>query len=1351
MKTHTNNFKNNLIKFGRDFNDLVTYNGTALSNEDLISFNISYKSSLMKSVMKELKIDTKLNLQRGGIINYQLGLKVGNSYEYIPYGNFIVEKVEEQKDKRSWLVTCYDKMLYTMVDYEPIREYQVTEDTTFEENKTYYQLTNNEYVEYDGDTTGNPHTLGLYEIKNIYPITIKEYLKKICNKLGIAFKDETFINYDKEITSERYVDESGSSLGYTFRDVLDDIAEVTGSNIIINSDDELELKYIENTAPLGTIYGNTTQTQTSGKNIFPIIANNEQQGVTLTYNESDGSYTLNGTATASYNFTLSNYSLKAGDYTIQCKYSGSLPSNSQALVQLYQASPYFNVIVSNNATNGAVTNATLSADGNVQVRIRIDNGFNYQNVKIFPMLVKGTYTTQTIGDFEKYTYGPTPNPYYPQPINVVTGGNVISVNNGDNLFDINWLSGEGITIEDGVVSATATTFRTTFSLNGAFIPNTNYGNQIAISVDGYTDAEQGTSSNNGLRFVINYTDGSTQNVLQFLNNDTTKTTKTAVSNASKMVKSLSIIYGNQPNNTWHLSNIMITYGNEVQPYKEYVGKSYEINLGKNLLTGFTKGIGLNATNGTQTTNTNAATTDYIPVDYVKNSCYYISGLVEGLYSWVGAYNSNKVFLGRISGTFRKATPLTATGFYNGTPQGTGDIVYLRVTQYVQSGGTGVIDDIDNAKIQLEVGAQQTSFSPYKTPIELCKINDYVDIIDKSSGINMFDLKSYLDSCNVTYTENSDGSITFSPTTYVYQHPFEFSSENTNVSLSGVITQGTIVNFKIKVLDSSNTVLGSLTNSVTKVENKNGCKLQFDWGTSGSVTLKNIMLNKGTTAFEYEPYGTNWYIKKSIGKVVLDGSENWGLTSSSVASGTKRFYYNDTQYFNDKNVSSNIVYCLSNMFKGIGWTSMYSTDTTTKYAVCLYCDNTGLGRINLRIEDTIASDVTTLKSWLGTNKPIVYYVLNTPTYTIITDTELVEQLDRLRMATSYGDNTNILISGSGERLTIDSDTFVSDYIDEEFFNDTNVTMGKKYGPINSLVFSRSADSDNIFRQDETSIEKDGLCELKISDNQLLNDNDRDNYIDDLFNYLNGLEYYLNDYDSRGILYYEVGDLYNAVIFGKAYRCIMFNDEVNRNPGVKESIYTEEPDANQSDYKKADTTDRKINQTTLIVNKQEGYIEGLVTKTNQLDTQSNNYYQELKGQFNDYTPLSRTVTIENSVQTLQTDTYTKTQIDTKLTDGSVTKVMTASGTYDINGMTYEKSKAQTKSIINEVGLGVKKTDGSEDYILFAGYVDNNNTQFSDFRGQTLVASENMLVRHYLVVGSKSRMEDYENGTGMFYIGG
>ena len=164
--------------------------------------------------------------------------------------------------------------------------------------------------------------------------------------------------------------------------------------------------------------------------------------------------------------------------------------------------------------------------------------------------------------------------------------------------------------------------------------------------------------------------------------------------------------------------------------------------------------------------------------------------------------------------------------------------------------------------------------------------------------------------------------------------------------------------------------------------------------------------------------------------------------------------------------------------------------------------------------------------------------------------------------------------------------------------------------------------------------------------------------------------------------------------------------------------------------------------------EDAIESTVSSVSELTTSTSNNLQELSQKLNDYTPSTKTARLEQSLTTLQTNTYTKTEINTKLTDGSVTKVQTVSGTFDENGMHYAKTNAPTNTTINEVGVGTKKTNSSE-YVLFAGYVDNNNTQYEKYKGQTIVASENMLVSNYLVIGEKSRLENYENGTGIFVL--
>ena len=171
---------------------------------------------------------------------------------------------------------------------------------------------------------------------------------------------------------------------------------------------------------------------------------------------------------------------------------------------------------------------------------------------------------------------------------------------------------------------------------------------------------------------------------------------------------------------------------------------------------------------------------------------------------------------------------------------------------------------------------------------------------------------------------------------------------------------------------------------------------------------------------------------------------------------------------------------------------------------------------------------------------------------------------------------------------------NDTIDEEHLKDVNVSFGEKFGKINSIVLSRSGESDNVYLRDEQSVIDNGLCELKIIDNQIMNFNNRSDYLPDILEKLNGLEYYLNDFTSTGITYYDVCDRYSVKVGDKTYSCVMFNDEINVTQGLEEIVYTEMPKETQTDYTKADKTDRKINQTYIIVDKQNQEIQALASK-------------------------------------------------------------------------------------------------------------------------------------------------------------
>lgn len=327
-------------------------------------------------------------------------------------------------------------------------------------------------------------------------------------------------------------------------------------------------------------------------------------------------------------------------------------------------------------------------------------------------------------------------------------------------------------------------------------------------------------------------------------------------------------------------------------------------------------------------------------------------------------------------------------------------------------------------------------------------------------------------------------------------------------------------------------------------------------------------------------------------------------------------------------------------------------------------------------------------------------------------------------------STICINESDNELEIRYINDTNDTIDEEYLKDINVKFGEKYGPVNSIVFSRSADSDSIFRKDDDSIELNGLCELKISDNQILNGNNRDDFIDGVFNELNGFEYYANDFSSTGITYYELCDRYNVVVENKTYSCVMFNDEILVTQGLVENVFTEIPEESETDYKKADKTDRRINQAYIIVDKVNQEISSVVASTKAMEQLVNQAGEQVEA-------LGTRLT-----QTEQGFNAQVTAIQEQLDEGA-SLVKTTSVTINNDGLTVATDTSEISTTMNNEEF--KITSGNETLAWF-GYDNTTNETKSEVN--------NLTVDKYFIVGNH-RVEAYENNgeahTGFFYIGG
>lgn len=165
------------------------------------------------------------------------------------------------------------------------------------------------------------------------------------------------------------------------------------------------------------------------------------------------------------------------------------------------------------------------------------------------------------------------------------------------------------------------------------------------------------------------------------------------------------------------------------------------------------------------------------------------------------------------------------------------------------------------------------------------------------------------------------------------------------------------------------------------------------------------------------------------------------------------------------------------------------------------------------------------------------------------------------------------------------------INDDILKNQNISFGEHFGPINTIVLSRSGESDNIYYPKTLP---QNPIEFKIVDNQLMNENNRDEFLPALYNQLNGIEYDI--YDTELVGWGDVKPL-QSVEFetgGNTYTSYIFNNEITLTDGYQQAIYNELPEETPTDYKAASKTDKTINQAYIIVRKNEAEIESLARK-------------------------------------------------------------------------------------------------------------------------------------------------------------
>jgi len=884
--------------------------------------------------------------------------------------------------------------------------------------------------------------------------------------------------------------------------------------------------------------------------------------------------------------------------------------------------------------------------------------------------INNVYKSESIELLGNTSQEGTPTPETPQDIHVVSGDNSIVVC-GKNLFNLaNYtIQGWDCYIEN---------------------PMKTEGSYVVSCVNDYPVANKGValgftntigSLDNG--YFCGYVLGASSKSVVHI------TTQVQANSKYLMIRS------SETTNIDRLNSmkIMLEKGNQATTYEEYKGASYPISLGvENLLN--VNDRTFSATGSDQYFLSNFAlepTKTYtLSFDYGTNSPTFSS---SGALVILKQDNNYASIVSTTDSSGKIIKTITNTS-----------LISLYVTNRLNGG------EINISHVQLELGSKANTYTPYgTTPIELCKIGTYQDKIDKSTGKNLFDDTFILGS--ITQTGQDDNNTTTRART-----GYMSLKENTTYSFSSTNSNIYYVPY---YYNSSQTFISydngwkPQTTPFTTPANTKYVRILIKNNNTNTITLSEItnpMINLGTTATEYEPYGTGWYLKKEIGKVVLNGSENWQLSSGNgfliYASATTFSQRNKTVYngFSDK---------FSIEKSSSTWTNNY------------YC---GWNSYNdFWLKDNDYNTVADFKTWLSNNNTIVYYVLATPTYTKITDAKLIEELDSVEL--QKGLNNISLIGETTPYLKVKYKSDVPNYEFET--SDYSSLEGSltKYGPVNCVLLgSENISGENVYLQDDESISKNGETKVLIDSQYFLYTQAlREQAIQGIYKKLHNFEYYdlsLTTYYGKPFL--EVGNKIRVnTNEGNAYDTFILQHTFTYDGTFKSVIKSPALTKQEEIVKSTESVSNRLKHTEIMVDKANQRITSVVEDVSELDSKTTKIEQDLDSvsitvsqtetkvedledsiEYFNVSMLQETVVIPvyNNKKPYSTATYSV-DYTAKFKNATVTPTVQISGTE--TGVTTSSTSSQIKFAVNS-STAIMNNDYT--YTIGFSYISEGTTYTS-----------------------------------------
>ena len=884
-------------------------------------------------------------------------------------------------------------------------------------------------------------------------VKLLDVLKECCDLAGVELENTELTNGNFIVDSNQFV--NGELVG----DVVCAIAGMSCDFATITENDKLRLLFKNHTESLlnmtGTtssietsglnnieLLGNTTQSTTTGKNLLGLINGTyTNNGMTAVVN--NGEISLSGTASANAFVEITSNTINWASGQSNTISAFNSVANSNVRIRITSAGTYDTILDSINKKNTITYN---SGEGiyTQKITIRVQSGTSISTSSPFkfkPQIEVGSGTS-----YEPYTNGASPNPDYPQEVVNVTGRQEVKCV-GKNLCNIaNVQVGKGW--NNATQTQRATILYIPISRNKSYTLSSTWTN----------------SSITNIRAVFNYgpSDISYNQVPSSYPYSNTQFDYVSIEILANTTFTSSMLDGVQ---------IMFCEGSstDYEPYKE---ETNEINLGKNLfdISTETAGIFISATDGSISSNSVWTQSDYIKVS--PNTTYTMSSSVatNNGGSWeISNYNNSKTWVSSAQyGTINVKYYTITTG---------NNVEYIRL---------GYRND-RYQDIQFEKGNTATSYAPYFTPIELCKLGSNEDKIFKTTGKNIFDEEIELGSIDVNTGELVASSSRTRSKNFIKVKP------NTTYRITRQVGANRwVIGYtkdKVGITDGGHSgyagaIVSMGSSTLTQAFTTSATTEYIKWYDTSSTNLtEQVMISKGSSNVDYEPYGNGeWYKKAEIGKIEFDGSSDESWADRPNYTYADRFVCSVTNAIKAKN--------------GVhaGYSNYFEVKDNSNQTYPYVDTNDTQFVFNYTAKGT--TTLSQFKTWLSTHNTIVYYVLATPTYTKLNDT-LQEQLNSIRLL----EGTNNVMSS----VPIDLDYYgtdseiIEDYTDLDDKRDTQ--------PITSVSIGSSVVKGvEATLKDDNLINEYGEHWLILNDNPLAYTYDkRKELVKAIFNKIKGFGY------------------------------------------------------------------------------------------------------------------------------------------------------------------------------------------------------------------------------------------------------